>query len=345
MLSSLLSPMQSMEEFVAALPKAELHVHLEGSVEPETLWELAVRQGSALAAEGRQSLRALYATCDFNGFLQAFKTVCLHLQTPEDYELVTYNALRRLAAQNVKYAEVTLSAGAILWKGQDLDAIFPGVERGTARACQELGIRTQWIFDAVRQFGPEAAWPVARAAARWQDRGVIGIGIGGDEQGGPAEWFRDVFAFAREQALRLTAHAGETAGPESIRQALDVLGAERIGHGVAAAQDFSLMERLAIDQIPLEVCLTSNVRTAAVAELAQHPLRLFFDRGVRVSLHTDDPALFGTDLNREYLLAHTALGFSREELRRLAMNSFEAAFLSSEEKQSYLAAFQASARV
>jgi adenosine deaminase/aminodeoxyfutalosine deaminase len=334
-------PLQTdpMQEFVSALPKAELHVHLEGSVDADTLWELATRQQSTLAAQGRAAVDALYATTDFAGFIEAFKTVCLHLRTPADYEFVSYQVLRRLAAQNVRYVEMNFSAGVVLWKKQNIAAVFAGAEAGARQAQRELGIRTQWIFDAVRQFPIEQAWQVARAAADLQNRGVIGLGIGGDEAAGPAERFREIYRFARAEGLLLTAHAGETVGPESIWSALNDLGVERIGHGLTAAQDPKLVRHLAERRIPVEICLTSNLRTGGVKELGQHPLRRYFDQGVPVSLHSDDPALFGTDLNREYLLAHEVFGFSRDELRRLAMNSFEAAFLPPEEKQPYLAAF------
>ncbi len=335
------SPAQSdsIEQFIAALPKAELHVHLEGCVDADTLWELAVRQHSPLVAGGRAALDAPYAARDFAGFIEAFKTVCLHLQDPADYQFITYRALRRLAAQNVRYAEMLLSAGIVLRRGQNLDAVFAAVEAGAQQAQQECGIRVQWIFDAVRHWGAEFAWPVVRAAASLRKRGVVAFGIGGHEARGPAEWFAEIFDFARNDGLRLHAHAGELAGPESVWSALNNLGAERIGHGLTAAQDARLVSHLAERQIPVEVCLTSNRCTGGIAELSQHPLRRYFDQGVHVSLHSDDPALFGTDLNREYLLAHQVFGFTREELRRLAMNSFDAAFLAADEKRSYLSAF------
>ncbi|MBI3934690.1 MAG: adenosine deaminase [Acidobacteria bacterium] len=328
-----------MEQFIAALPKAELHVHLEGAIEPIHLTRLAMRHQTELADGGESAVQALYATHDFAGFIEAFKTVCQHLRTPVDYEFATYRVLRRMARQNMRYAEIILSAGVMLWKGQDIITMFTGVDAGVRKAQQEFGIRVQWIFDAVRQFPVEQAWTVARAAAKLRSRGVIGIGIGGDEAAGPAQRFREVFDFARKEGLRLVAHAGETVGPESIWSALNDLGAERIGHCLSAAQDPELLEHIASNQIPVEICLTSNLRTGGIAELSQHPLRHYFDRGLHVSLHSDDPALFGTDLNREYLLAHQTFGFNRFELRRLAINSFEASFLSPEEKQSYLATF------
>jgi aminodeoxyfutalosine deaminase len=328
-----------MGDFIASLPKAELHLHLEGTVDAETLWHLAERYGTPLAAGGREAIDRLYVAGDFSAFLQAFKTVCQHLRSPEDYERITYHALRRLAGQNVRYAEITLSAGVILWKGEDLLSSFEGVEAGYRRAREESGIQVRWIFDAVRQFGPEAGMAVVRKAASLQERGVVAFGMGGDERMAAPELFRDVFACARSQGLRLTAHAGETGGPESVRNSLDVLGAERIGHGLTAVQDPRLVDYLAEKQVPLEICLTSNVRTGCLAELSRHPLRHYFDRGLLLSLNTDDPALFGTDLNREYLLAQKVFGFTKKELTHLAQSSFRAAFLTAAERDSYLAAF------
>lgn len=336
--------MASIEEFICGLPKAELHLHLEGTVEPATLWKLAERHRTPLYQAGRQALENLYHTEDFTGFLQAFKTVCEHLRTPEDYEVITYNALRRLAEQNVRYAEILVSAGVILWKQQDLRRCFEGVEAGYRRAREESGIRAQWIFEAVRQFGAEAALAVAQAAAWLRGRGVVGFSIGGDERQAPPELFRKVFAYARSEGLLLTAHAGEAAGPESVWSALRMLNVERIGHGLTAAADAALVGHLAEKQVPLDVCVTSNVRTGCLSQASLHPLRTYFDKGLLVTLNSDDPALFGAELNQEYLLAHRLFGFNREELSRLAQNSFRAAFLPPEDKALFLAAFPASIR-
>ncbi len=329
--------MSSIEEYIARLPKAELHLHLEGTVDPETLWTLAERRRTPLFEAGRAALEAVYQTGDFTSFLGAFKVVCQHLQEPEDYELITYNALRRLAEQNVHYAEVSVSAGVILWKQQDLPSLMEGIEAGYLRARQDCGIRAQWIFDAVRHFGTDHVRTVAQAAVALQDRGVIGFGIGGDERRAPAELFGDVFAYARSEGLRLVAHAGETAGPESVWAALRVLGVERIGHGLTAAGDPELVQHLAEKQVPVELNVTSNVRTGCLREATLHPVRRYFDAGLLVTLNSDDPALFGTDLNQEYLLAHRTFGFGRGELTRLAENSFRASFLPAGEKADCLA--------
>jgi aminodeoxyfutalosine deaminase len=278
--------------FIHALPKAELHLHLEGSVTPETLVELRQRHGKACTLA---EARALYQYKDFLGFLMVFKTLTEDLQTPEDYELTAYRLMEQLKAQNVLHAEVYVSVGVCLWRKQDFDAIFEGLERGRERGERELGVSLLWIFDAVRQFGAEAAQNVFELAVRYRDRNVVGIGIGGDEKKGPAELFRQQYAYAAAHGLHLTAHAGESDAAESIWGALN-LGAERIGHGLTAIEDPELMEELATRQIPIEICLTSNLRTGCCTKLHDHPVRRYFDQGLMITLNSDDPAMFGSTL-------------------------------------------------
>jgi adenosine deaminase/aminodeoxyfutalosine deaminase len=323
-----------------SLPKAELHLHLEGSIEPPTLVELRQRHGTegASLAEVEQ----LYNYADFARFLMAFKDVTAHLQTPEDYELITYRLMESLKSQNVLHAEVFVSVGVCLWRKQDFAVIFEGLERGRQRGEKDFGISLLWIFDAVRQFGAEKAQEVVDLAIQFRDRNVVGFGIGGDELQGPAELFKDVFAKASENGLHLTAHAGENAGPESIWGALN-LKAERIGHGLTAGQDPELIEELAERQIPIEICVTSNLRTGCCADLTQHPVRRFFDQGLMLTLNTDDPAMFRTSLVDEYRLVQETFGFTDEHLRELARNSFEASFLPAEEKVQFLDLLDATA--
>lgn len=296
------------------MPKAELHVHLEGSVRTGTLLEIEPSLDEA-------QIRADTAYSDFAGFLKSYVWVNRLLREPEHYALAARRLFEEMQGQGVVYAEVTLSAGVILWKGQELGAVYDALYAESQRAPFPV----YWILDAVRQFGAAAAGPVVEFASRNVERGVVAFGIGGDEARGPAREFAGVFERARGAGLRLVCHAGETCGPESVREALEV-GAERIGHGIAAASEPGLMARLREQGVPLEVCLTSNVRTGVVAALDAHPLRKLFDAGVEIVLDTDDPALFDCTLESEYGLARERFGFSEDEIRQLAGNSLRHAF-------------------
>lgn len=295
-------------------PIAELHVHLEGSVEPETLLEI----DSSLT---RAEIDAATAYRDFAGFLKSFVWVNRFLKEPADYARVARRMFERLAAQGVTYTEVTLSVGVVLWKQQDFAPVFEALQREAARSPIEV----RWIFDAIRQFGAEPAKPVFDLAAERVGEGVVAIGLGGDELRGPALTFNDLFHSARDRGLRLTCHAGEIAGPESVWQAL-AIGAERIGHGIRSIDDPKLVAHLAAERIPLEVCITSNLRTGAVASLADHPVKRLYDAGVPILLNTDDPALFGCTLTSEFELARKEFGFTSEELASIAANSFRYTF-------------------
>ena len=323
--------------FILALSKAELHLHLEGAIEPATLAELSRRQdgSSAHGPLAPEAVERLYQYRDFNGFLLAFKAVTDWLRTPGDYELITYRLMERLHAENVLHAEVTFSAGVCLWRGQEVDELFAGMERGRERGTRDFGVSLLWIFDAVRHFGPEAAMRVVEAAARHREQNVVGFGIGGDERKAAPQFFHDAYRRARDFGLRLTAHAGESCGPESIWGALN-LGVERLGHALTAWRDRELMAVLVERQVPLEVCITSNLRTGCCQELRHHPVKTMFDAGAMITLNSDDPAMFHTSLGREYALAQREFGFSDEQLRELARNSFEASFLPAEKKLAFL---------
>ncbi|HEX3822451.1 MAG TPA: adenosine deaminase [Candidatus Sulfotelmatobacter sp.] len=325
--------------FIRQLPKAELHLHLEGAVTPATLLELRRRHSDATTLAETE---ALYRYSDFPSFLMAFKEVSAHLRGPDDYELAAYRLMQQLKDENVLHAEVYVAVGVCLFRKQDFAAIFEGLERGRARGARDFGVSLLWIFDATRHFGVEAAQNVFELAVHYRDRHVVGVGIGGDEQKAPPELFRGVYAYAEDHGLRLTAHAGETGPPESVWGALN-LRAERIGHGYTAARDADLVEELAQRQIPVEICITSNVRTGVCKSVSEHPVRNFFDQGVMVTLNTDDPALFRTSLAREYQLAQDTFGFTDEHLRELARNSFEASFLPAEKKLELLGLFDAAA--
>ncbi|MCI0354444.1 MAG: adenosine deaminase [Acidobacteria bacterium] len=322
-----------------SLPKAELHLHLEGAVDPPALVELSRRHDATPL--DLSAVERLYSYGDFAGFLQAFAVLTERLRDPADYELITYRLMERLKSENVIHAEVYVSVGICLRRGQDFDAIFEGMQRGRDRGAKDFGASLLWIFDFVRQWGPEAAARVVEKAIQFREGSVVGIGMGGDERQAAPELFREVYQRAAEHGLRLTAHAGEAAGPESVLGALDALGAERIGHGLNAWHDAELVARLARDQVPVEICLTSNLRTGCLRSLEQHPLRKYFDAGMLLTLNSDDPAMFGTSLAREYQLAQEAFGFTDDELRRLAANSFRASFLPEDVKPRHLAGLTA----
>ena len=221
----------------------------------------------------------------------------------------------------MRYAEIMVAAGVVLWKQQDFAPIFACIHA----AAQESSVQVRWILDAVRQFGVEPAMQVAALAAERVNQGVVALGIGGSEERGPASWFTDVFAFARNAGLHLHAHAGESLGPESIWDAL-ALGAERIGHGIAAAGDPALMRHLRDHDIPLEICITSNLVTGVIKRIEDHPVRRLFDAGVPIVLNSDDPAMFRCSLTGEYRLAAEQFGFTEGELRQVAGNAFHYAF-------------------
>ncbi len=336
----------SMQSFVARLPKVELHLHLEGSIRPETLREMSREKGvvkKGIAYWVRRRGRRTYRYKDFQDFLVAFGLLTRLLESPADYALVTTRLLEWLHAQNVRYAEIIFSAGAVLWKNQAVDRVFEAVSGAAEEAQGRLGIRINWIFDGVRHFGVGHVREVLKWAARYRSRGVVGFGVGGDEARGPAELLSDVYREARDLGLHLTAHAGETTGPESVRQAVELLGAERIGHGLSAARDPAVMALLRERAIPLEVCLTSNLATGLLRRVEDHPLPQFLASGVTVTLNSDDPGMFGTSLEQEMVVAANAFNLSRRQLVGLCENAIRAAFLSEVEKQALLGSLRRAA--
>lgn len=313
--------------WIAGLPKAELHLHLEGTIAPKTLVEMSQRNDAQPLTLAQAA--ALYEYKDFTGFLMAFKAITERLRTPQDYELITYRMMQALAAQGVVHAEVYVSVGIIYyWKKIEFEPLFEGMERGRLRGERDFGVSILWIFDAVRHFGVEEAARVFHKAAEMRQRhaSIIGIGIGGDERRMGAANFKQLYAEARDAGLHLSVHAGEAAGPEEIWAALNI-GAERIGHALSARLDRDLIETLTQKQVPLEICITSNVRTNCCNSLKDHPVREYFEDGLMITLNSDDPALFSSGICGEYLLAHQFFEFTLEHLRELAGNSIEASFL------------------
>jgi aminodeoxyfutalosine deaminase len=289
---------------------SELHLHLEGTVDRETAMLLD-------PDVSKETVDSMWSFTDFAGFLDCFKFIAQRLRGPEDYAFVTRRMIERLGGQGIEYAEVTLGAGVVLWRGFDFDAVWKAIREAQKEAEKQWPVKVWWNLDAIRQFGPDHAMTIARLAAKYVGDGVISFGIGGDELRGPALLLRDAYGYAKDAGLRLTAHAGETDGPDSVRAAL-LVGAERIGHGIRAVDDVDLMRILREEQIPLEICITSNVRTGAVRSRDAHPVRRLFDAGVPITLNTDDPGVFETDLAREFAVARDCFGFSDSELGEVA---------------------------
>jgi aminodeoxyfutalosine deaminase len=317
------------------LPQAELHVHLEGSLQPATVCALAAKYRVPTSA---QEVLQRYAYRDFLEFIEAFKWVSSLLRAPEDFALALRDHGEQLLAQNVVYAEITLSVGVMLLRHQSAEKNFDAMV-AAAESFRSRGLLLNFIFDAVRQFGPDAAMKVVEAAERCASTSIVAFGIGGDELSIPAKEFRSVYEKAEGIGLHKLMHAGEVGGPEEIRQAIELLGVERIGHGIAAVRDLSLMDLLAQRRIPLEICPQSNIRTGALAkqlglpaaQIEQHPLPKLFRHGIPVVLSTDDPAMFHTDLRSEYESARR-MGLNEAELKDIAEMSFEHAFMNESDK-------------
>jgi aminodeoxyfutalosine deaminase len=319
----------SLPESVASLPKAELHLHLEGSIQPSTVCALTARHGADVTQD---EVRRRYAYRNFLEFLETFKWVTSFLRDPQDYALITRDLAEYLLSQRVIYAEITISVGVMQLRKQSAEANF-GAILAAAEPFECQGLRMRWIFDAVRQFGPEAAMRVVQAAKHCGTKSIVAFGIGGDELSIPTQQLRQVYDQAAALGLHRLIHAGEVGGPEKIREAVELLRVERIGHGIAAMHDPALMDLLADRRIPLEVCPQSNVRTGALAVqlrrpeagIEDHPLPALFRHGIPIALSSDDPAMFHTTLLQEYEHAHR-LGMTESELLRMAQMSFDFAF-------------------
>ena len=296
----------------------ELHLHLEGTVDRET-----VRMLDPLAT--REEVDRVWGFSDFGGFLDCFKFTARRLRGPADYALVTRRMIESLAKQGISYAEVTIGAGVVQWLGYDFDSVWRAIREAQREVQKTIPVEVWWNLDAIRQLGADHVMEIARLTAKYVGDGVVSFGVGGDEVRGRASEFRAAYQYARDAGLRLTAHAGETDGPESVRSALDI-GAERIGHGIRAVEDADLLRRLREERIPLEVCITSNVRTGAVPSLAAHPVRQLVDAGVIVTLNTDDPGMFGCDLAGEFRIAAEVFGLSAAELAQIRRNAEEFRF-------------------
>jgi aminodeoxyfutalosine deaminase len=314
------------EEYVRGLPKAEIHVHLQGAASVPTVLELARRHPAAGVPLDEAKLRDFYAFTDFAHFIEVYISVNELVRTAQDVQALVTGLGRDLALTQVRYAEVTVTPDSHLLMGIAPEAIAEALDAGRAEVLAEHGVELAWIFDIPGELGLESGVRTLDWVHKHRPEHSVGFGLGGPELGTPRAQFRDVFARAADLGLRLVPHAGETTGPQTIRDSIEFLGAVRIGHGISAAQDPELMAELVERDIVLELSPTSNLRTRAVARIEDHPFNVLREAGVRLTLNTDDPGMFDTDLNQEYLIAHRVFGRSAAELTELAREAVRASF-------------------
>src|SRR5882757_5130639 len=316
-----------LDAFIAGLPKAELHVHHVGSASPRIVAELAARHPEAGVPTEPAALAEYYTFRDFAHFIQVYLSVVDLIRDPEDVRLLTFEVARDMARQNIRYAELTVTPYSSTSRGIPGEAFMEAIEDARKSAEAELGVTLRWSFDIPGEAGLPSAAETLRLATDLRPDGLVSFGLGGPEIGVPRPQFKPYFDQARAAGLHSVPHAGETTGPQTIWDALNELGAERIGHGTSSVQDPRLLAHLAEQRIPLEVCPTSNIATRAVATLDEHPIRQMVDAGVLVTIGSDDPPMFGTDLNTEYAVAARLLELDPAGIAALAKNSVDAAFL------------------
>lgn len=319
------------EDFIAGLPKAELHVHHVGSALPETVARLAQRHPDSGVPQDIEALRDFYTFSDFDHFIDVYLAVVSLLRTPEDIHLLTYEVAEGLAAQRVRYAELTMTPFTSVRMGIPIEAYTEAIEDARRAAERDHGIVLRWIYDIPGEAGLASADATLSYAVEHGPESLLGFGLGGPEV--PRPQFREHFERARAAGLRSVPHAGESTDAQSVWDALDALGAERIGHGIRSIDDPRLVERLVAERIPLEVCPTSNIATRCVERLEDHPLRALRDAGVVVTVNSDDPPMFGTTLCDEYAIAADLLDLDESGLADLAATALDVSFAPDEVKR------------
>jgi aminodeoxyfutalosine deaminase len=329
----MIGDVSELNSFVPGLPKVELHVHHVGSASPRIVGELAARhEGTSPVPADPELLREYFVFRDFAHFIEVYLSVVDLIRTPDDVAMLTYEIAREMSSQSIRYAELTVTPHSSIRHGIAAEPFCEAIEDARTRALQDFGIELAWCFDIPGEAGVEAAEVTLDAALRVRPDGLVSFGLGGPEIGVPRAQFAPHFDRARAAGLHSVPHAGESTGPETIWEALTHLGAERIGHGIAAARDPELLSHLAGANITLEVCPTSNLRTRSVPSLAEHPLPELVAAGVPVSINSDDPPMFSTTLNNEYLVAAELLGLDADGIADLARASIRASFLPDDRK-------------
>lgn len=321
-----------LEAFIERMPKVELHIHLEGSILPQTFLDLAQRNEVDIPATDRAGVEQLFHYQSFGEFLSVFMTLTRTIVRPEDFEQLAYEMGLMLSAQHILYAEVMISPMQHLLNGINLYKSIRAVWNGFERARCETGILLRIALDYGRQYGTSYAWYVLEVAREMRDCGVVAWSIGGNEIHHPPEPFAEVFAAARGSGLHVMAHAGEVEGPDSVWGAVHALQSERLGHGIRSIDDPELVVYLRDHRVVLDISPSSNILTGAAASWEQHPLRRLYDAGVLVTINSDDPTFFCTTLTEEYRRVTQHFGFTVDELCVLVLNSAQAAFLPPEEK-------------
>ena len=327
-----MSDRHSLEQFVHHMPKVELHVHLEGSIQPQTLLELARRHRVDLPADDEDGLRRWFRFRDFEQFVQIYLVCCQCLRDPEDFQLVVDQFLAEQERQNVLYTEMHFTIGTHLANGVNGGEVADAIYESLTAGERQRGVRARLIPDIVRDVGPERADQTLEWALAARAKGVVALGLSGFESS-PNEPYREHFQVARDEGLHRVAHAGEHQGPQTIRSVLEVCQAERIGHGIRAVDDPELMAELVAQSIPLEICPTSNLRLGAVPEMSEHPVDTLRRAGIEVTINSDDPALFDTTLTEEYERVADTFGYSASALATLSWTALRRAFLAAEDRE------------
>jgi adenosine deaminase len=328
------------EAFIRAMPKVEIHLHLEGAIPHEILLAQIRRKGTEPSIKTLDDLRAKLTYTDFPNFIDLWVWKNTFIKDEKDFEEIAYAMLGGLSRQNVKYVESFYAPGDYSRFGLSTEGITECVIAGKERARRDFGIRCELVLDLIRDHGPEIGMKRLDEVTPYLGKGVIGIGIGGSEQLFPAGPYAEVYAEARRRGFRLTAHAGEVAGAESIRSAIDDLGAERIGHGVRAHEDPEIVTMLRERRIPLEMCIISNSKTGVCPSVRDHPIRDYFRQGLVVTVNSDDPSMFSSTLTDEYLALSRDLGFMLDDVKQVAMNAVEASFLPDADKTTLKSTFE-----